>query len=233
MDLDQMLKRIDERTKKDLEESEAYYESLPEGVAEPVDVYQRDANARFEEFKKVRPRGSSALVLMVTKSIIDGEGMEDSGLASAYDEAKDMVESLREQGENNRAEIARKQYMEDRFIPSIETVITYTSPDELLNCREALRALDKCALGVGSMDGYTASYVRSAYGDLLGKDLDNRFGTSDPYVCHAVGRIKSLVYQDKIRAAMGVAKQIKKSIDAGQNMANEDDYSLISRVANF
>lgn len=197
----------------------------------PVDIYQRDATSIRDEAKRVRPKGSSSMVRAVAKGVIEGDG--SIGLAKMYDEAEDTVEELREQGERTRADIARKQYMEDKFIPAVETVIRFTSPDELLNCKDVLAALDKYALGTGSMSGYTASYIKQAYGDLLGKDLDGRFQHSDPFVCDAVSRIKRLVYIDNIRSAVGVAKQTKDMIDKGEHMANSDDYALLSKVANF
>ena len=197
----------------------------------PVDIYQRDATSIREEAKRIRPRGSSSLVRAVAKGVIEGDG--SIGLAKRYDEAEDMVEELRKQGERTRADIARKQYMDDQFIPAIETVINFTSPDEMLNCKDVLTAFDKYAIGTGSMSGYTASYIKQAYGDLLGKDLDGRFQHSDPFVCDAVCRIKRLVYRDNIRSAIGVAKQAKTSVDKGEHMANADDYALLSKVANF
>lgn len=237
MDLDQMLKRIDDNTQAELESSREYYKSLSEpsdneeAAAAPVDIYQRDAAARLDESKKTRPMGSSTMVREVAKGIIEGDGT--IGLAKIYDEAKDTVEYLRDQGEKNRADIARKQYMEDSFIPSVETVIRFTSPDEVLNCKDVLSALDKYALGTGNMRGYTAAYIRKAYGDLLGKDLDGRFQHSDQFVADAICRIKNLVYNDNIRSAVGLASQVKKSVDKGEHMSNQEDYSLLAKVANF
>ena len=232
MEVEQMVQNIRKGADEEIKESEAFYSSLPEDAEiETVDIYQRDANAIRDEAKRIRPRGSSSLVRAVAKGVIEGDG--SIGLAKMYDEAEDMVEELREQGERTRADIARKQYMEDQFIPAIETVINFTSPDEMLNCKDVLAAFDKYALGTGSMNGYTASYIKQAYGDLLGKDLDGRFLHSDPFVCEAVSRVKRLVYRDNIRSAVGVAKQAKDSIDKGEHMANADDYALLSKVANF
>lgn len=232
MEVEQMVQNIRNGADEEMKESEAFYSSLPEGAeAEAVDIYQRDATSIRDEAKRVRPKGSSSMVRAVAKSVIEGDG--SIGLAKMYDEAEDTVEELREQGERTRADIARKQYMEDKFIPAVETVIRFTSPDELLNCKDILAALDKYALGTGSMSGYTASYIKQAYGDLLGKDLDGRFQHSDPFVRDAVSRIKRLVYIDNIRSAVGVAKQTKDMIDRGEHMANSDDYALLSKVANF
>lgn len=198
-----------------------------------VDMYQQDVNDMRTEQKKTRPRGSSPIVLAATKAAISGDGVPAAGLAQAYKRAKEDRDVLKAKGEPGRADLVVNQYMEEHFLPAVETIIRFSSPDELLNCKPALSALDKLALGTGSMVGYTASYVRSAYGDLLGTDLDSRFGQSDPAVRESVHRIKALSASDKIRSAIGVAKQIKKQIDNGERMASEDDYEVIARVVAF
>lgn len=199
----------------------------------PIDIYKQQTSRSRTEQKKTRPRGSSPIVLASAKAVISGDGMPAAGLAQAYKRAKDDRDMLKAKGEPGRADIVVNQYMEEHFLPAVETIIRYSSPDELLNCKPALSALDKLALGTGSMVSYTASYVRSAYGDLLGKDLDNRFGQSDAAVRDSVNRIKALSASDKIRSAIGVAKQIKKQIDDGECIASEDDYDIIGRVVAY
>lgn len=236
MNLEEMLKNIDEATKAELEESKSFYNSKDEEeeeVIEPIDLYKRDADARREEAKKTRPKGSSSLVKAVTQSIIDGDGVRGAGLASAFKRAEEDVDYFKERGEPGRADIARKQYMDEHFIPAIETVVNYTTPDEVLNSKEALSALDKYALVLGNAKGYTASYIRSAYGNLLGQDLYGDFDNSDQAVKEAVCRIKLLSEADQIRTAVGLAKQLKKQIDNGEHIAGEEDYALIGRVAAF
>lgn len=191
-----------------------------------VDLYQKGAAESLEEARKVRPRGSSSRVLAVAGDIVES-------LAEAHKRAEQNVKMLKDSGAKNRAEIVKRQYMEERFIPAVEAVIRFTSPDELLNCKKALSELDKLVLGTGSASGYTASYVRSAYDNLLGQDLDGRFMNSDPVVKDAIRRIKVLSFNDNIRAAVGAAAQIKKKIDDGEQRANAEDYELIERVANF
>ena len=198
-----------------------------------VDMYKQDVNKMRDESGKRRPRGSSPVVLAATKAAISGDGVPANGLAQAFKRAKEAVIALKVKGEPGRAELASKQYMEERFLPAVETIIRFSSPDELLNCKDALRELDKYALGVGSMGGYTASYVRSAYGDLLGKDLDGRFDKSDPAISQMVMRVRVLSDKGDIRNAIGVAKQAKKQVDDGKNMASEYDYDLISRVVAY
>lgn len=194
----------------------------------PIDIYQSTATRRWEESKKQYPKGSSSLVRAVVKNIIDGDDYSE-GLARAKRIAEDDSEALKKRGEMPRAKLVRQQYMEEKFLPSIEAVIDYSSPDELLNCREALSALDEMALGDGAMKGYTASYVRQAYGNQLGK----KQGESDPTVIDTVRRIRMLVDDDQYRTAIGLAKKLKKSVDNGENIASDDDYSLIGRVVAY
>lgn len=198
----------------------------------PIDLYERDQSLIREDSKKVHPHGASVLVKTVVESVINGD-IPGEGLASAYDRAQDTAETLKEKGDAERSDIARKQYMEEKFLPAVEAVVNYTSPDELLNCKEALDALDKYVLGVGAPKGYTAAYVRSAYENALGQDLEGVLDRSDDAVLGAVCKIKMLADRDEIRTAIGIAKQIKKQIDNGEHIANDDDYNLIGRVAAF
>lgn len=228
MSQEELEARIDEANDEFIEDEEDVKE-----IADFVDIYQRDVKKARDERKKTRPRGSNVIVMTATKSVIDGDGVPEAGLARAYKRAKEDSELLKKRGERERADIVKRQYMQEKFLPAVETIIRFSSPDEILNCREALAALDKYALGVGDKTGYTASYIRTAYGDSLGKDLDNRFSISDPTVRNAVLRIRLLSANDEIRAAIGTAKQIKKAIDEGRNMASDDDYEIIGRVVAY
>lgn len=238
-ELDKMLAGIKDAKEADLNEMKMRYSVEEEEPEEgevaptPVDIYQQRADSRFEESKRVRPNGSSAVVNAAVKAAISGDGVPGAGLAAAHKKAKDDIDLLKSKGDVTRAEMVRQQYMDEKFIPAIEVVIRYSSPDELLNSREALKALDEMAISAGSAKGYTAAYVKSAYGNLLGQNLNGNYDRSDDAVVDAVRRVKMLSEMDNIRAAVGVAKQIKKKIDAGENIASEDDYELIGRVVSF
>lgn len=228
---------LDEQTldKRINEANDMFISDAEEPAAEPapqfVDLYQGNSSARIAELKKTRPNGSTTLVKAVANAMVAGDGAE--GLAHAHKRARDDSDLYKRRGEIARADMAKRQYMEEHFLPAIETVIRYTSPDELLNSKEALKTLDQYALGTGKMDGYTASYVRQAYGDLLGQDLDDRFNHSDGAVRDAVCQIKSAASGDKIRNAVGIASRIKRAIDSGEYLASEEDYEIISRVAAY
>lgn len=193
----------------------------------PIDIYQRDAERRMSLEKKKFPKGSSKAVDMAVYAVVDGVGAE--GLAHAYHEAEEDVDTLKERGERGRAEVRRNQYMQEFFLPAVEIVVNSTSPDEVLNSKRALDTLDKYALVGGSGKGYTATYIRQAYGNQLGQQE----GRSDASVRSDVMRINSMLDDGQIRTAVSIANKIKDKIDKGDAMADDVDYSFIGRVVSF
>lgn len=216
---------VEKRQAKAQQQRQAEPQPMP---SEPVDYYQINADAQYENAMKNYPKGSRALVLATTQAVINGEGGAE-GLARAYRRFKNDSDSLRAQGENSRATLLKQQYMEDHFLPAVEVVVNFTSPDELLNCKQALSNLDKYVMSVGSGTGYTAAYVRSAYNGVRG----NQRSESDPTVLSGVRRIKAMANGDQVRAAYGLAQKLKKQIDNGEHIASDEDYALIGRVAAF
>lgn len=188
-----------------------------------VDIYQRDVNRRIDDSKKSRPRGASAIVNTAV------EGVINENLAHAYKKAKGDIAYLKDKGERDRVGMRRQQYMEEYFLPAIEIVVNSTSPDEVLNSKRALGELDKYALLEGSGKGYTASYIRQAYGDQLGQVE----GHSEALVRSEVQRLNALLDAGQIRTAVGIANKLKRQIDDGERLASEEDYDLIGRVVAF
>lgn len=193
----------------------------------PIDIYQRDMERVDAVRRKSYPRGSSKAVDMSVYAVIDGVGAE--GLAKAYKRAQDDIDVLKDQGERGRAQIRRQQYMQEDFLPAVEIVVNSTSPDEVLANKRALNELDKYALLEGSGKGYTATYIRQAYGNQLGQ----KEGRSDASVRSEVMRINSMLDNGQVRTAVSIANQIKDKIDRGENQADEVDYELLSRVVSF
>ena len=196
-------------------------------TATPVDVYQQGQDRLRDVSRKSYPRGSSKAVDMSVYAVIDGVGAE--GLAKAYKRAQDDIDVLKDQGERGRAQIRRQQYMQEDFLPAVEIVVNSTSPDEVLANKRALNELDKYALLEGSGKGYTATYIRQAYGNQLGQ----KEGRSDASVRSEVMRINSMLDNGQVRTAVSIANRIKDKIDRGENQADEVDYELISRVVSF
>lgn len=193
----------------------------------PVDIYQRNQDRIYDVSLKSYPKGASAIVNTAVTSVIEGNGAE--GLARAYKRAKDDSDSLKARGERGRAELVRQQYMQEYFLPAVEIVVNSTSPDEVLNSKRALEELDKYALLEGAGKGYTASYIRQAYGDQLGQVV----GRSDDSVKAGVRRINMLLDSGNVRTALSVANNLKKRIDEGSAMADDADAELIGRVTAF
>ena len=229
MQLEEIYKVIDDKANAELKASQDFYKNLPEEspTSEPVDIYQRTQDRIYEVSQKSYPKGSSRAVNMSVYSVIDGVGAE--GLAKAYKRAQDDVDALKDQGERGRAELRRQQYMQEYFLPAVEIVVNSTSPDEVLSNQKALRELDKYALLEGSGKGYTATYIRQAYGNQLGQQE----GRSDASVRSGVMRINSLLDSGQIRTAVGIANDLKEKIDKGEAMADDIDYDLIGRVVSF
>ena len=195
----------------------------PLGLME-VDIHQRDVNKMREKANKSYPNGSSAIVNMAVTQVIDGAGSE--GLAHAYKEAMEDYREFKAKEEKDRADIVRKQYMNEYFLPAVELVVNSASPDEVLNSERALRELDKYAFVEGSGKGYTASYIREAYKDLLGKVQ----GRSDDYIRSEMRKLHRLMDSGRIREAYGVARKIRDKVKRGEAMADDFDWNLVGKI---
>lgn len=229
MELDEILRNIDINTKGALKESADFYKNQPDSTAgaPAVDIYQRNRDRIYDVNQKSFPKGSSAAVNMSTYAVIDGVGAE--GLAKAYKRAKTDINALKERGERGRAELVRQQYMSENFLPAVEIIVNSTSPDEVLNSEQALRELDKYALLEGAGKGYTATYIRQAYGNQLGQ----KEGRSDASVRSGVMRINALLDDGQVRTAFGLANKLKEKVDKGEAQADDIDYELIGRVVAY
>lgn len=230
MQLEEIYKVIDDKANAELKASQDFYKNLPEEspTSEPVDIYRRNQDRIYDVNQKSYPKGSSQAVNMATTAVIDGVGAE--GLAKAYKRARDDSDSLKEQGERGRAEIRRQQYMQEYFLPAVEIVVNSTSPDLVLSNEKALQELDKYVLLEGSGKGYTATYIRQAYGNQLGQQQTNH---SDTNVQSGVMRINALLDEGRIREALGIANDLLDKIKRGAAMADDADANLLGRVASF
>lgn len=193
----------------------------------PIDIYQRDIERAEAVRRKSYPKGSSKAVDMSVYAVIDGVGAE--GLAKAYRRAKADIEALKDRGERGRADIMRQQYMQENFLPAVEIVVNSTSPDEVLNSKRALDELDKYALLEGSGKGYTATYIRQAYGNQLGQQT----GRSDASVRSGVMRINALLDEGRVREALGVANDLLDKIKRGAAIADDVDYDLLGKITSY
>lgn len=195
-------------------------------VQAPTDLLQAQRDIEREYSQKQYPRGSRNQVLATIQDVINGVGTDS--LSQAYARAKENAEAVDKMGDHRRAQIIKNQYMMEKFLPAVEVVVNFTSPDELLNSKKGLDALDKYALGLGSMSGYTASYVREAYGNSLGQVQ----AASSPEVEDAIYRINGFLDTDQMVLARSLAKRTKEKIDDGKCIASEEDYDFLLNIAN-
>lgn len=217
-----------DRVEKDLAKRAEQQVAQTEPLPEPIDVYQRNQDRIYEVSQKSYPKGSSQAVNMATTAVIDGVGAE--GLAKAYKRAQDDVDALKDQGERGRAEVRRQQYMQEYFLPAVEVVVNSTSPDLVLSNEKALQELDKYVLLEGSGKGYTATYIRQAYGNQLGQQQTSH---SDPNVQSGVMRINALLDEGRVREALGIANDLLDKIKRGEVISDDVDFDLLGRVASF
>lgn len=195
-------------------------ESVENVVTQKVDIYQQDVNKRDKNLYKPTPRGASTLTREIAKEELEK-------LAKLKKRAEMDSEYWKARGDKERAQMVKDQYIEENFLPAVEVVTIASTPDEVLNAKDILKEFDSLSLQYGP--GYTASYIRTAYGDQLG----NASSKSDGYVQGMVERIKALSASDQIRSAYGLAKKVKDEIDNGLHTSDDVDYEIITRVASI
>lgn len=183
------------------------------------DMYRDREKSRREGDKKGKVHGSSPILKSNAIAAMHRLEPQFNQFKGAYDYFKEI-------GERGKANQLREQYQLEDFLPAVEAIVASSTPDEVLNASWVLEKLDEFS---ASGKGYTEAYLKQAYGDMLGQPV----GNSDGLVTEAVGRIRMLGTKGMTRAAVTEAKNIKKAIDQGENIASEDDYILISRVANY
>ena len=187
----------------------------------PTDLYNERALKRKEMANKGKLNGSRPKIAIDVRAVVEK-------LAPAHQKAKNDSDVLKARGDLSRAEIVKQQYTNDVFLPALESLVMMNSADELVNNTTALAELDKYAtLDKSSGSGFSASFIKTLHGDERGMFS----GQSDDVVRGAVRDIKRLAGTDNIRGAVSMAKRIKDKIERGDNIASEDDYELILRVA--
>lgn len=226
MDKETLEKRIRKANKEFLGYAGPEPSKEEQPIPVPTDLYQAQRDIVYDYSKKQFPRGSRARVKATVEDVINGVGTDS--LAQAYERAKAEKEALDKQGDKVRGQLVANQYMQDRFLPAVEVVANFTSPDELLNSEEALKLLDKYAMGAGAMSGYTAAYIREAYANILGQTPS----ASSPEVTDGIYKINGYLDTDQMMLARSYAKKLKEKVDKGKTIASEDDYQFLVMIAN-
>jgi hypothetical protein len=188
--------------------------------ARPVDTWQMYADARREYDRKRFPNGATRKFKMQAEEALDG-------LRNAYNHAKMDVDNATQHGDKMRARLWRQQYMEENFMPMLDSLVLAGSADELLGMNEILSEFDKLTMLEGvSGKGYTEALLRSLYDGQLG----NKRSRSDAMVVSELAEIGKLIEAGNIRAAVGRATKILDKINAGENAADDSDYLALQKI---
>lgn len=184
-----------------------------------TDVYQNRRNEMYET--PVRSaRGATP------RMKLDLSALQDSNIKYAHKKALDDSEYYTSIGNKQYANMIKQKYMEDEFLPVVDALVRMNGLGAVQSNQQALSELDSLTLLNGNQgQGYTQAYLASMY------ELEDAVERTDAMVEKVIREIKYLCANDQIRSAVGKANDIKKRIDAGENVASGEDYGLIQRVA--
>lgn len=187
----------------------------------PVDLADLMRRQRLKESQTPRPIGASPRV----KADIEYVAKK---LEREYNMAKDTVKTLTANGDTARARMVQDQYMNDTFLPVLESLTHIVPADELMNASTSLDQLDKYVLTPGgSGAGYARAFLQQLYSDGSGRTEPR----TDGFVEDAIRRVQWMVADGQIRTAVGLATKTKNAIDKGEHSASKDDYEVLQRVA--
>lgn len=187
---------------------------------EPTDLWQNRRRARTEA-TPTPVRGASPRMQLDLDQLLNGP------IRDAYKKAREESESLRAEGETQRAQMVEQQYMEEYYYPVIDALVRLNSQEEVLASQDALEALDSLAMvpGGGDTTGYASVFVSSLY-----EPVEKAF-TSDAQVRQAIQQIELLCSRGQIRQAGAIARRTQENVDYGTNRATPEDYEVLQKIA--
>lgn len=192
--------------------------STSDGGKDFYDDLRRDVE---KEERRRYSSGARPKLSLETKAIV-------KGLAADFCSAKRRYESSLRRGDMRIADIIASQYMHDVFLPAVEAMVRLNSADEMLGSPDMLKKLDEYVIVRGNSigDGFTRAFIKSLYSDELGRGPV----MSDSTVRDGIRDIELLLARGAVRTAVGRAEKLLKKIDAGQQIAIDDDYLILNKV---
>lgn len=188
-------------------------------TTQPNDVYQNRRNEMYDT-KTRNARGA------MPRMKLDLSALQDSNIKYAHKKALDDSEYYTSICNKQYANMVKQKYMEDEFLPVVDALVRMNGLGAVQSNQQVLSELDGLTLLNGNQGhGYTQAYLASMYG------LEDAVERTDAMVEKAIREIKYLCANDQIRSAVGKANDIKKRIDAGENVASGEDYEVLQRVA--
>ena len=192
--------------------------------AEPMDYYQMQQNAAYEASQRPTAYGSPAQVGMVVNDMVEDFTQTD------YNVNKNQYDHLLDVEDNEDAEYLRQDYMDNSFLPLVESLVETFGVDAVINDKDTLAKLDSLVISPnGSGDGFTKGYLAQMHS----QQLSTQPSQSDMEVSYGIAKVKQMADNDDIRGSVNEAKRLKKKIDDGELSANSDDYNLLLQVASY
>lgn len=194
-------------------------EEVVDIAPQPTDIWQQRRNAQAG-MTPAPVRGARPKMKLDLQELLQGP------IQDAYKKTLDDSDSLRAEGETERARLLEQQYMQDYYYPVIDALIRMNSMEEVLAAQDALETLDALAIvpGGGATNGYASVYISNLY-----EPAGNTYH-SDAQVRDAVRRIRMLCNSGDVRQAGALARRMQEKIDRGDNVALPEDYELIQKV---
>ncbi len=195
--------------------------SSPQPSADRFDMYDDLRKDIASEKERRYSSGARPKLSLETKAII-------KDLAGAFCSAKRRYDTSRERGDIRVAKLIAAQYMQEVFLPAVEAIVKLNSVDEVLSSSNMLDKLDEYTIVEGNSNGsgYTKSFLKTLYQDEIGSGPT----MSDAVVRRGLADIEVLLANGAVRTAIGKAEKLLKKIDAGQNIAVDDDYLILNKV---
>ena len=213
-DLDARIDRANDKYVGDVVEEEE--------TPSPRDLYE-DTRVKIKDVMSTPATNGARAKLSVETSFVLKK------LKARHHMAKNRYNNAVSRGDREAADLFLAQYMQEEFLPAVEALVRLNSVDEILNSKELLDEMDSYALvrGGENANGYTRAFLRSIYEDELGKGPS----MSDCAVRCCMRDISALMARGQVRTAVGKAEKMLKKIDAGQQIAIDDDYFVLQKIA--
>ena len=225
--MDNLKKNIAKATDELFDEVTSQSSSEPQeepSTPQVVDFYQAQQNAAYNASQKATVYGSPAQIGKIVDKIVDDFKQTN------YNVNKNQFDHLIDAEARDQAEYLRQDYMTNKALPLVESLVETYGVDAILNNKDALSKLDEVMItGNGSGDGFTKGYLEQMHFQQRGESRS----FSDMEVVSGIRKIKAMADNDDIRSSVNKAKSLKDKIDRGELSASENDYNLLLQVSSY
>lgn len=189
---------------------------------EAVDFYQQKQESSYRASQKPKTHGSPKQLGMIVSKMV-------KSCTRDFREARSQFDSV-SMTNPDEAENIKMSYMEQKYLPLVESLASEYGTDALINSERALDELDSLALTAnGYGKGYTKAYLKAIRNEgTMGKG-----SSTDAEVSNKIAHIERMAGKDDIRGAVSLAKRTLSKINEGSLSASDEDVQFLNRVANY